>query len=211
MKLGDIIPDGGILDREGRPAENDDQTGDEPEAHRDLLRGRSETPSWLQTSDRGRARKLGASVGTVNEKRSGSDAAYFGGNSPTDSSGTLDYVQIRFSGFILSANVELQALTLEGTGSGTVIRHIHSHNSSDDGVDADNKAELWIEDSEIRDHDDDGVEMMRAELLQCAAVVTPNIPEAEILSGRRIESIEQARAAEVSEQAESRILGLGAA
>jgi hydroxymethylpyrimidine/phosphomethylpyrimidine kinase len=43
--------------------------------------------------------------------------------------------------------------------------------------------------------DDEGVLMLRTELLPCAAVVTPNIPEAEILSGRRIESIEQVRAA----------------
>jgi hydroxymethylpyrimidine/phosphomethylpyrimidine kinase len=43
--------------------------------------------------------------------------------------------------------------------------------------------------------DEDGVVMLRAELLPCAAVVTPNIPEAEILSGRRIASIEDARAA----------------
>ncbi len=43
--------------------------------------------------------------------------------------------------------------------------------------------------------DDDGIEMLRAELIPCAAVVTPNIPEAEVLSGRRIESIEHARAA----------------
>ncbi len=59
--------------------------------------------------------------------------AQFGGNSPADNSGTLDYVQIRYSGFVLSANFELQALTLEGTGSGTTIRNLHSHNSSDDG------------------------------------------------------------------------------
>ena len=43
--------------------------------------------------------------------------------------------------------------------------------------------------------DDDGIQMLKAELLPLAAVVTPNIPEAEVLSGRRIESIEQARAA----------------
>ena len=46
--------------------------------------------------------------------------------------------------------------------------------------------------------DADGVQMLKAELLPCAAVVTPNIPEAEALSGRRIESIEQARAAAVA-------------
>jgi hydroxymethylpyrimidine/phosphomethylpyrimidine kinase len=43
--------------------------------------------------------------------------------------------------------------------------------------------------------DNDGLQMLRAELLPRCMVVTPNIPEAEALSGRRIESIEQARAA----------------
>jgi len=45
--------------------------------------------------------------------------------------------------------------------------------------------------------DDDGIQMMKAELLPCCAVVTPNIPEAEVLTGRRLESIEQVRAAAV--------------
>jgi hypothetical protein len=40
-----------------------------------------------------------------------------------------------------------------------VIRRSLIEASSDDGVDADNKAELWIEDSEIRGHEDDGVEI----------------------------------------------------
>jgi hydroxymethylpyrimidine/phosphomethylpyrimidine kinase len=43
--------------------------------------------------------------------------------------------------------------------------------------------------------DEDGVRMMRSELLRWAEVVTPNLPEAEVLSGRRITSIEDARAA----------------
>ena len=43
--------------------------------------------------------------------------------------------------------------------------------------------------------DEDGVMMMRSELLARAEVVTPNIPEAEVLSGRPIASIEEARAA----------------
>ena len=78
----------------------------------------------------------GATPGTVNCERQteGSvDPALFGGATANDNSGTVDYVQIRYSGYVLGANVELQALTLEGVGSATTIRHIHSHNSSDDG------------------------------------------------------------------------------
>ncbi len=46
----------------------------------------------------------------------------------------MSFVQIRYSGFILGANVELQALTTEGIGSGTTLDHIQTHNSSDDGA-----------------------------------------------------------------------------
>jgi len=48
--------------------------------------------------------------------------------------------------------------------------------------------------------DEDGVAMLKTELLGLAAVVTPNIPEAERLTGRRIDSLEQARAAAVEIQ-----------
>ncbi len=43
--------------------------------------------------------------------------------------------------------------------------------------------------------DEDGVRALCAELLPRALVVTPNIPEAEILCGRKIESLEQVRSA----------------
>lgn len=43
--------------------------------------------------------------------------------------------------------------------------------------------------------DDDGIEMMRLELLPRARVVTPNIPEAEVLAGVRIDSADSAREA----------------
>jgi hypothetical protein len=61
------------------------------------------------------------------------DPAYFGGATANDNSGTIDFVQIRYSGYVLSGNSELQSLTLGGVGSATVIRHFQSHNSSDDG------------------------------------------------------------------------------
>lgn len=59
--------------------------------------------------------------------------ALYGGATVNDSSGAMSYVQIRYSGYVLGANSELQALTLEGVGNGTTIDHIQMHNSSDDG------------------------------------------------------------------------------
>ena len=53
--------------------------------------------------------------------------------------------------------------------------------------------------------DEDGVRALCAELLPLARVVTPNIPEAEALSGRRIESMDDAR------EAARRIQDMGAA
>ena len=58
----------------------------------------------------------------------------FGGDTPDDYSGTLEYVQIRYSGFTLASGSELQSLTTGGIGNATVISHIQSFNSSDDGV-----------------------------------------------------------------------------
>lgn len=80
-----------------------------------------------------------AAPGTVDCERQtegASDPAYFGGATPDDDSGTMRYVQIRYSGYALSGDSELQSLTLGGVGSGTDISYIHSHNSSDDGFEA---------------------------------------------------------------------------
>jgi len=46
----------------------------------------------------------------------------------------MRFVQIRYSGFVLSGNSELQALTTGGTGSGTTLENIQVFNSSDDGA-----------------------------------------------------------------------------
>jgi len=52
--------------------------------------------------------------------------------------------------------------------------------------------------------DDEGMQMLRAELLRLVRVVTPNVAEAEALSGRRIGSLDDAR------EAARTIHGLGA-
>ncbi|MBI1199201.1 MAG: hypothetical protein GC203_15175 [Phenylobacterium sp.] len=73
-------------------------------------------------------------AGTCERQTEGAvDPAVFGGADSADSSGTMSYVQIRYSGYVLSGNIELQSLTTEGVGSGTKLDHIMSYNSSDDG------------------------------------------------------------------------------
>ncbi len=63
-----------------------------------------------------------------------SDPAVFGGLDSTYNAGSLKYVQIRYSGYVLGADKELQGLTTEGTGTGTTLDFVQSHNSSDDGA-----------------------------------------------------------------------------
>ena len=64
----------------------------------------------------------------------GTGNALYGGAVAADSSGTVQYVQIRYSGIEITPGNELQGLTLGGTGSGTTIDHVQVHNSSDDGI-----------------------------------------------------------------------------
>ena len=81
-------------------------------------------------------RTTGATPGTINCERQVEGAvepALYGGATNTDNSGTLSFVQLRFSGFVLSGNSELQSLTTGGTGRGTQLSRIMSFNSSDDG------------------------------------------------------------------------------
>ncbi|WP_024890826.1 hypothetical protein [Luteimonas huabeiensis] len=60
--------------------------------------------------------------------------AFYGGNAPSDSSGVIRYVQVKYSGFEISPNNELQGITAAGAGSGTTLEYFQIHNSSDDGI-----------------------------------------------------------------------------
>lgn len=64
----------------------------------------------------------------------GTTNALYGGASPNDNSGVLQYVQIRYSGVAIAPGNELQGLTLGGVGQLTTVDHIQVHNSSDDGI-----------------------------------------------------------------------------
>jgi hypothetical protein len=75
----------------------------------------------------------GAANSCERDTEGAADLARFGGNDDTYSAGRMSFVQIRYSGFVLGANRELQALTTEAIGTGTILDHIQAHNSSDDG------------------------------------------------------------------------------
>jgi hypothetical protein len=78
----------------------------------------------------------GAQPGTVSCQSAveGLTGAFYGGGSPTDNSGRLAYIQVRYPGFEVSAGNELNGITFAGVGSGTFAQHIQVHNSSDDGI-----------------------------------------------------------------------------
>jgi trimeric autotransporter adhesin len=64
-------------------------------------------------------------------------AALYGGATATDTSGSLQYVQVRYPGaFLTSATAgdDLNGITLGGVGSATVIDNVQVHNSGDDGI-----------------------------------------------------------------------------
>jgi trimeric autotransporter adhesin len=64
-------------------------------------------------------------------------SALYGGATPTDNSGRISYLQIRYPGAFLTsaaAGDDLNGLTLGGVGSATTIDNIQVHNSGDDGI-----------------------------------------------------------------------------
>ncbi len=104
------------------------------------LNGETSQGQWGGVVLMGRGRVTDCNTGSVaagtceRQTEGSADPARFGGADDAYNAGRMSFVQIRYSGFILGANVELQALTAEGVGSGTTLDHIQTHNSSDDGA-----------------------------------------------------------------------------
>lgn len=62
------------------------------------------------------------------------EAGPYGGNNPEDNSGALRYVQVKYAGFEVIPDNELNGITFAGVGSGTRVEYIQVHNNLDDGV-----------------------------------------------------------------------------
>lgn len=64
----------------------------------------------------------------------GDTVAFFGGNDPADDSGTIRYVRIAEGGLVAGPDNEVNGLTLQGVGHGTVVDYVQVHGNLDDGV-----------------------------------------------------------------------------
>ena len=58
----------------------------------------------------------------------------YGGQDPDDDSGILRYVRVEFAGTLVNDKQEINGIALQGVGRGTTIDYIHTHRSSDDGI-----------------------------------------------------------------------------
>lgn len=58
----------------------------------------------------------------------------YGGNNPTDNSGTISYVSIRHGGTTIAPGKEINGLTLAGVGSGTTIENVEIVANEDDAI-----------------------------------------------------------------------------
>lgn len=58
----------------------------------------------------------------------------YGGNNPSDNSGVLKYVRVEFAGFEVTPDNELNGISFQGVGNGTLVDYIQVHKNSDDGV-----------------------------------------------------------------------------
>lgn len=72
-----------------------------------------------------------ASVEGILEKGATGGTLY-GGDDPEDSSGTLSYVRIEYSGVVISTDNEVNGITFAGVGRGTKVDHIQVRQTLDD-------------------------------------------------------------------------------
>lgn len=62
------------------------------------------------------------------------DTGPYGGNDAADDSGRLEYVRIEFAGIRFNDEDELNALALQGVGSGTTVENVQTISGADDGI-----------------------------------------------------------------------------
>lgn len=93
------------------------------------------TGRWGGIIINGNAPVNGCAVGTaLCELEGEGSTGKYGGNNPTDNSGTLNYVIVKYPGQNITETNELNGIAFQGVGSGTTVDYVQVHGSSDDGV-----------------------------------------------------------------------------
>ena len=59
--------------------------------------------------------------------------APYGGNDDADNSGTLKYIRLEYTGFVLDEQHEANGISFYGVGNGTTVDHCEAYKGSDDG------------------------------------------------------------------------------
>ncbi len=62
------------------------------------------------------------------------EGSVFGGTDATDNSGILRYTVVKYAGFEIAPDNELNGITFGGVGSETTVEYVQVHANSDDGV-----------------------------------------------------------------------------
>lgn len=77
----------------------------------------------------------GCSEGTqLCEAEGEGSTGLYGGNDPEDSSGNLNYLVVKYAGYEITPENELNGIAFQGIGSGTLVDYVQVHNNSDDGM-----------------------------------------------------------------------------
>jgi hypothetical protein len=75
-----------------------------------------------------------AATATLCEAEGEGSTGKYGGNNAADSSGNLNYLVVKYAGFLITPTNELNGIAFQGVGNGTVVDYVQVHNNSDDGV-----------------------------------------------------------------------------
>lgn len=95
----------------------------------------STTGRWGGLILNGNAPVNGCAAGTtVCELEGEGSTGKYGGNNAEDSSGTLNYVIVKYPGQNITETNELNGIAFQAVGSGTKVDYVQVHGSSDDGV-----------------------------------------------------------------------------
>ena len=118
-----IFLPGSKIDAQGTPAKPIIMTSGQPVGQRDVGDWGGLTLNGKSTVNRPNCQNVAEGIPSP-----------YGGCDATDSSGIMTYTRVEFSGIEYTPNNELNVITLNGVGNGTVIHHIQANSGFDDGI-----------------------------------------------------------------------------